>query len=529
MIFIRNLRLSEKDSEATPSFLILKAYLRRWGLRLRMAESMIWGPWGAVAGLGVGLLLAVAARLWPLYAARTLAGLAGLLLLIGASVGLAVAWVRPRPWPRLALLFDRRFGLAQRMTTAVEIGTGQLQAVPALAATQLADAVVAAVHVDLRVALPLRASRRAVLVFGVLSVALALSLWLPNLQEDVLLQRASVRAAVEEQADELKAMQEQVAQAEGLTEDERASLLRALDEAAMALDRQLDRRRPAPEEALAALSEVEQALAELQNPSAADVQDGMERAAQRMADSELTHDIAEALANGDYQAAARELAAYSGTKGSVLTREEELELARELTEAAEALLEADPQLAKQLVQVAEDIERGDLVQARRAIRQAAQRIGEVGEQVRRRESIEEVFAQLQESREQIAQAGGTRQGGAEGEAQEGDMGGGKQSGSGQQTQPGHHEDAGTGDAYDRVYVPYRFNEEGVGVELDREGDQGVPVDGVPLPVPQEGTANVPYREVYADYAAQAGAALEGSHVPLGLKQYVRDYFSSLEP
>jgi hypothetical protein len=40
---------------------------------------------------------------------------------------------------------------------------------------------------------------------------------------------------------------------------------------------------------------------------------------------------------------------------------------------------------------------------------------------------------------------------------------------------------------------------------------------------------VPYREVYAEYAEQAGAALEGSYIPLGLKQYVREYFSSLEP
>ena len=54
-------------------------------------------------------------------------------------------------------------------------------------------------------------------------------------------------------------------------------------------------------------------------------------------------------------------------------------------------------------------------------------------------------------------------------------------------------------------------------------------DGALLPVPGEGQAAVPYREVYADYAAQAGAALEGSYIPLGLKQYVRDYFSSLEP
>jgi hypothetical protein len=80
-------------------------------------------------------------------------------------------------------------------------------------------------------------------------------------------------------------------------------------------------------------------------------------------------------------------------------------------------------------------------------------------------------------------------------------------------------------------VPGRFDEEGAGVDVGREdpGGEGVPVGGVPLPAPEEGRAGVPYREVYAEYADQAGAALEGSYIPLGLKQYVRDYFSSLEP
>jgi len=80
-----------------------------------------------------------------------------------------------------------------------------------------------------------------------------------------------------------------------------------------------------------------------------------------------------------------------------------------------------------------------------------------------------------------------------------------------------------------VYVPERFEEEGAGVDVGREGDEGAPVGGVPLPGPEGGRANVPYREVYAEYADQAGAALEGSYIPLGLKRYVRDYFSSLEP
>ena len=117
-------------------------------------------------------------------------------------------------------------------------------------------------------------------------------------------------------------------------------------------------------------------------------------------------------------------------------------------------------------------------------------------------------------------------------AQQGGQPGGQQAGGGQQTQPGHSEDAGTGAPYDEVYVPYRFGEdEGVGMDVGREGagDEGVPVGDVPLPAPQGGRASVPYREVYAEYAAQAGVALEGSYIPLGMKQYVRDYFSSLEP
>ena len=108
-------------------------------------------------------------------------------------------------------------------------------------------------------------------------------------------------------------------------------------------------------------------------------------------------------------------------------------------------------------------------------------------------------------------------------------GGGQQAGGHQQTQPGHSEDAGTGAPYDGVYVPYRFDEEGSGLDVGREGGEGVPIGDTPLPAPEGSRASVPYREVYAEYATQAGVALEGSYIPLGMKQYVRDYFSSLEP
>jgi hypothetical protein len=381
----------------------LRPYLRRWGLRLRLVESLSWGPWGGAVGLGMGLLLALAARLRPLLMSRQVVDMAGLLVLVGVAVGLATVWLRPRGLLQLARIFDRQLGLAERLATAVEIGTGRLRAAPAMAGAQLADTLDVAQRTDHRASLPLRASRPASVVLLVLAAGLAALLWLPNPQEDVLLRQAAVQAAIEEQIEDLEAVKEEVAKGEGLSEEEREALLKALEEAIAGLEEG----EATPEEAVAALSEAEQALAELQDPGAAQLQSGLERAAEGMGDSVLTEEIAEALARGDYRAAAEALAEYGGERGEELTREEELELARELAEAAEALADVDPELAEKLAEAAEAIETGGISEAQEAIQAAAERMGEAGERVQRQETVEGALAELQEGREEIAQAGGT--------------------------------------------------------------------------------------------------------------------------
>jgi hypothetical protein len=40
---------------------------------------------------------------------------------------------------------------------------------------------------------------------------------------------------------------------------------------------------------------------------------------------------------------------------------------------------------------------------------------------------------------------------------------------------------------------------------------------------------VPYTQVFGDYRQAAYQALEDPYIPLGLRDFVRDYFSSLEP
>jgi hypothetical protein len=509
----------------------LRELLHRFGLRLRVAESLSWSPWGAAVGLGLSLLLALATRLWPMLVVRHLVAAAGLLALVGASVGLAVSWLRPHSLSRLAFTFDRRFGLAERLVTAVEIGDGRLRTSRTMAEAQLADTLAVAARVVPRSALPLRASRPALLACAAVVAALVLSLWLPNPRQEALVQEQAVRAEVEERIGELEAVRAGLDEVEGLDEVGREMLLQALDEAISALERSLDVGGVTPEEALAALAEAEQALAELDDPGAAAVEAGLDRAAGEMADSELMHEIAEALAAGDYARAAEELAAYAGDEGRELSREEELELSRELAAAAEALAGSDAELAERLAEAVEAIERGDLDEAREAIRAAAEQLGAAGDRVERQQAMEGALAGLQEGREQVVQAAGARPGEGEKPSLAGVSGqpGGQPSIPGVQTQPGHHEDAGSAAPYDEVYVPSRLGEEGLGVNVGREGEDGVGVGEAPHLLPEEGRANVPYREVYADYAEQAGVALEGSHIPLGYKDLVRDYFSSLEP
>jgi hypothetical protein len=43
------------------------------------------------------------------------------------------------------------------------------------------------------------------------------------------------------------------------------------------------------------------------------------------------------------------------------------------------------------------------------------------------------------------------------------------------------------------------------------------------------TSTVPYDQVYGDYRDAAYEALAEDYIPLGLKGFIRDYFTSLDP
>ena len=85
--------------------------------------------------------------------------------------------------------------------------------------------------------------------------------------------------------------------------------------------------------------------------------------------------------------------------------------------------------------------------------------------------------------------------------------------------------------YEPVFAPEHLGgEEGTPLSLPGQGDPGdTPMSEGEFAENPAGEAQVPYSEVYADYADAANEALEGEYVPLGLRDLVRDYFSSLDP
>ena len=179
---------------------------------------------------------------------------------------------------------------------------------------------------------------------------------------------------------------------------------------------------------------------------------------------------------------------------------------------------------------------------------------QAGEQIAAQEATERALGQIQEGRRAIAQSGEPQPGSVpqgqqgtdspasspgEGQPGEGQTGAGSGEGEGTTTQgtPGSPQGPMTPNQpgkegetpYDPVYVPDRLGEgEGEQVQVPGQEQGGRPGRETDRPV-QEGQSLVPYDQVYTDYQAQAASALENSYIPRGMKDYVRAYFSSLDP
>ncbi len=80
-----------------------------------------------------------------------------------------------------------------------------------------------------------------------------------------------------------------------------------------------------------------------------------------------------------------------------------------------------------------------------------------------------------------------------------------------------------------VYTPQRVGGEGDEQIFLEPDASDIPATEGEFSQNPDGQSLVPYNQVYGEYLTEANRSLESDYIPLGLRDVVRDYFTSLEP
>ena len=533
----------------------LSDLVRAWSIRARLQQSLRWLFAGLAAGLGIAILPAIAARLSPLADPQTLMLIGILCAMLGAACALAWPWLAYRRgkagWARW---FDQQFHLGERLSTAYELHAGIITVHDDhLRRLQQSDALVAAQQVNPGAALPLRLSLRQALVASLALAALILAIVLPNPQQQILASREETRRALAEQAKALEDTKQSIEQSPNLSQEQKQQAQQAIQGA----QNKLNDPNATPEQALAALNDAQAKLDALRDQAWQQKREDLRRAGQSLQADELTDPLADALTKDDLKQAADQLRELTQDQaGGPLPDTQQQQLANQLDQMARSLQRTDPQSAQRLREAAQRLRENSPQAAQEKLDQVADALEQGTRSEAASKSIDEAQAQLDDARRAVAQAGDQEQTGEKGTTassraqgqpagQPGDRGqsqpaqsagqpeAGQPAGNGEadkqagQTVQGHHEDTGTDNS---VYAPgARLGADGSKVVLpDQSGNNAPDTSGQTNPG-ISGGATVPYQQVYRDYAQVADEALQTGSVPPNLRDYVRDYFSSLNP
>lgn len=509
------------------------------------------------AGLILSCLLLAVGRVLPLFFQWQLLIIGLLSTAVLLLLGQFYAWFKPLTLAQLARLGDAYLRLEARLTTAFELAEGTLETSAALRQAQFDDTLKYLRGTSLSTLVPVmrpkQLARGTGLVLVLSAIVVALFLW-PNPQDAVIQQQADLEELLETEIAELEEIQaELLAEADVLGETQVEELSDTLQELIERLERAQNE--GSPEQALAALSEAGQTLDSF-NETRREQEQAFNNLADLLSasDSEAAREAGEALQRGAFAEAAQ--AFRQAGENPPASQQQTAALADTLRQAAADLGATNPDLAQSLQQSAAALQSGDPQAVQEALDRAARQLNEASEQLAGQQQLAQTLENIQQARQELAQQQGGQgqaadqgqgigvgQGAVENRAQGGsgreDPGGDVPEGvEAEEGVPGSMSTANGPNQnrledYDSVYAPTHLGGEGGPLAVpDPQGSDSSGIDigeTAPNPNREAGEVTVPYSEVFGEYRDQASTALDNEHIPLGMRDYIRQYFGALEP
>lgn len=505
-------------------------------LSLDKFAHWLWEPWQVIGGLVIlGILI-------------------GFLLFIRRRVTLFDA----------ALCIDEKMQLKERITSALEFSS-QLDKSP-LIPILVEDAARHAEQVHPKNVLPFRLPKYFQYLTGLVVLAVVLG-FVPYYHAE---QRQAQLATIKVLKQEGKKLEELSKQ---LGDEEQGQNMKEFKETAKRLDevgKALQQPKINEKEALAKLAKLTEELQKTQEKIP--TEKGMQEALKEWikANNSEAGKLGESLKNGKMEEAQAQLESLKQKmERGELSQEDMKQIGKDLGDMKESLKDSQLNgLKKSLDEMSQTMQKGDAKSAKTAMEHSQKEIEQLKKSFQEAAKMEKAMQGAEESKKQVAMAG---QGSGEGEGEkepgsgkgegQGAGGKGKESvrvlayGSG-----GGGEDAGktstnleeksnrtaqknlpyynrqSKDKPDRVsefvrlYDPKYVDSKTYDTRVKGKMGEGQMVELGEVngkPMPEKGF--VPYSEIYKDSKQQAEDALDKEEVPAGYKEYVKNYFESIDP
>jgi hypothetical protein len=548
----------------------LEFHLGRFGRRLRLrfgwllAQRTIW-----IAALA-GVLIQVTGRIFPIENLRLWTILPFLVWLIFVVF---YPLLKPLSPMQIARLVDRELSLKERLSTALVLQSGSSPfseqsmafqqvdsfditrtqpssrisfSTPNLTHLQRNDALSSAAKIIPGEAFVLNYLVRPLATGAVLIFIILASSIIPNPQTLVLKQRAALQQAAKEQARQIEIARQQIEASKEISPEMREELLRQLAE----LAKNLQRNSGDLEQALADLSKLEQELKRKLDPNLASRQALLESLASQL--TEATGDRKSQDATQASEQALDQLA----EQINQMDETQRKELAQNLAQAAaQAGQSGDGQLSQALASLAQAVQSGDAQSVQKASQDAKTALADLKSQMADQTAIMRALAQANASKQALAQTGRqvAQTNGSSNQANpgsnpgNGQTGGQRVAGGGTKANKlppatggkrsvnpqGNAPNANATPLESQVYAPWhRTASNGSQVFIPGQETQQGQTTATESKNPMPGVTNpalIPYAQVFYNYTNVANQAIDQNYIPTNLVDYVRLYFSSLEP